>query len=319
MVEERGARAEERGGAAVAQLPLTVRAAVAALEDALRAGGVELPRDEARDLIAALLDVPRFWPTLNADAPVERALWAQASAAARRRAAGAPFAYAVGRAAFRHLTLDVDERVLVPRQETETLVEEVLRLTRGGAGTAVDIGTGSGAIALALASEGRFDRVIATDLSLDALAVARRNAELLAPALRAPVEFRHGAYCAPLAGVRASLVVSNPPYIAFDEATTLPASVRDWEPGVALYAGGGGMAAIVAIVRGAADVLEPGGLLALEVDSRRASLAAERVAADGRYREIAVLRDLAGRERIVTARRSDDRNPGTAAGHQGER
>ena len=305
MVSEgRGAGSEERGGSVVAEFPLTVRAAVAALEDALRAGGIEQPKDEARDMLAALLDVPRFWPTLNADAPVERDLWAQARTAAARRVAGAPFAYAVGRAAFRHLTLDVDERVLVPRQETETLVEEVLRLTSGGAGTAVDIGTGSGAIALALASEGRFAHVIATDLSLDALAVARRNAALLAGALRATVEFRQGAFCAPLAGVRASLVVSNPPYIAFEEATGLPPSVRDWEPGVALFAGAGGMAAIAEIVRGAADILEPGGLLALEVDSRRASLAAERVAADGRYREIAVLRDLAGRERIVVARRT---------------
>ena len=311
MGEERGVRSGDRGSTAVAELPLTVRAAVAALEDVLRTGGVELPRDEARDMLAALLDVPRFWPTLNADAPVERALWTQARAAAARRVAGAPFAYAVGRAAFRHLTLDVDERVLVPRQETETLVEEVLRLTSGGAGTAVDIGTGSGAIALALASEGRFDRVIATDLSLDALAVARRNAELLAGALRATVEFRHGAFCAPLGGVRASLVVSNPPYIAFDEAIGLPPSVRDWEPGVALFAAEGGMAAIAEIVRGAAGILEPGGLLALEVDSRRASLAAERVAADGRYREIAVLRDLAGRERIVVARGAGTGEPGT--------
>jgi release factor glutamine methyltransferase len=98
--------------------------------------------------------------------------------------------------------------------------------------------------------------------------------------------------------------VSNPPYIAHAEAAELPASVRDWEPGVALFSGRNGMAAIETIVREAAEVLEPGGVLALEVDSRRASLAAECVAVDGRYRDICVVRDLAGRERIVTARRT---------------
>ena len=308
--EGSGAGSRERGASPaslVAELPLTVRAAVAALEDSLTMAGVPEARAEARDMIAALLDVPRFWPTLNADAPLERETWAQARRAAAKRAAGAPFAYAVGRAAFRQLTLDVDERVLIPRQETETLVEEVLRLTNGGAGTAVDIGTGSGAIALALACEGRFDRVVATDVSADALAVARHNAALLHAALRAPVEFRLGAYCAPLQGERAALVVSNPPYIAFDEAPTLPPTVRDWEPGVALFAADNGMAAIATIVRGAAEVLERDGLLAMEVDSRRASLAAELVASHGAYRMVAVTRDLTGRERIVTARRGGER------------
>ena len=288
----------------VANLPLTVRSAVGALEVMLATAGVAEARQEARDIVAALLDVPRFWPSVNAESALDRETWAAAERAARKRSSGAPFAYAVGRAAFRHLTLDVDERVLIPRQETETLVEEVLRLTEGTWGVAIDVGTGSGAIALALASEGWFDRVVATDVSLDALAVARRNVELLDGALRCEVQLRHGAFLAPVRGERATLVVSNPPYIAHAEAGELPASVRDWEPGIALFAGRNGMTAIETIVREAAEVLEAGGVLALEVDSRRASLAAECVAVDGRYRDIAVVRDLAGRERIVTARRS---------------
>ena len=283
-VGERGAHPHASGGhpagSTVATLPLTVRSAV-----------------------AALLDVPRFWPSVNAEAPLERDTWEAAVRAARKRASGAPFAYAVGRAAFRNLTLDVDERVLIPRQETEQLVEEVLSLTGGLGELAIDVGTGSGAIALALATEGRFARVIGTDVSRDALLVAGRNVELVRGALRCPVELRHGAYLAPLRGERATLVVSNPPYIAHAEAEELPSSVRDWEPGIALYAGRNGMAAIATIVREAAAVLEPGGLLAMEVDSRRASLAAECVASDGRYRDVAVTRDLAGRDRIVTARR----------------
>ena len=158
----------------------------------LAAAGVPLPRDEARDAIAALLDVPRFWSVTHAREAAEPALREAALRAVRRRAAGAPFAYAVGRSAFRHLTLDVDERVLVPRQETELLPELVLARVRAPGGVAVDVGTGSGAIALALASEGSFERVVATDVSLDALAVARRNAELVAPALREVVRAHLG-------------------------------------------------------------------------------------------------------------------------------
>lgn len=281
----------------------TIGALRAELATVLDAAGVPLPRDEARDVIAALLDVPRFWPAMHAGAPADAGLRAQALRAVGRRVAGAPFAYAVGRSAFRHMTLDVDERVLIPRQETELLPELVLeRLTAAG-GVAVDVGTGSGAIALALASEGRFDRVIATDVSLDALEVARGNVALLAGALRAPVELRHGAGLAPLGGERVCVVVSNPPYIAYGELAALPASVRDWEPALALCCGGEGLAVTADIVRDAAAALLPGGLLALEVDARRAGLVAERVATDGRYADVAVRLDLAGRERFVLATR----------------
>ena len=281
----------------------TVGSLIGHLTGLLAEAEVERAGDEARDIVAALVDQPRFWPSLNRAVMLDEATCRQARRAAERRATGAPFAYCVGRAAFRHLTLDVDERVLIPRQETEQLVEIVLR-EAGRGGTAIDIGTGSGAIAFALASEGRFDRVVATDLSLDALAVARRNLLLLAPALRAPVELRHGAHLAPVRELRASVVVSNPPYIALDEAAALPRAVRDWEPALALYSGDAGLATTRAIVAGAARVLDPGGLLALEVDCRRSSLVAELLASDGRYERISVELDLAGRERFVLARRS---------------
>jgi release factor glutamine methyltransferase len=273
---------------------------LADLATALTAARVEEPRAIARDILAAVLDVPRSWPGLNLDAACDAGSAAAAGQAAARIVEGAPFAYAVGRAWFRHLTLDVDERVLIPRPETELLVELVLEATQGGGGLAVDVGTGSGAIALALATEGAFDRVVATDVSLDALDVARRNRERLNE-LRGVVEFRHGSLLAPVRGERARAVVSNPPYIAHDEAAALPRAVRDWEPPVALFSDGGGVAATAALIREAADVLEPAGLLALEVDSRRAALIAGIAAADGRYREVAVRRDLAQRERFVTA------------------
>ena len=283
--------------------PSTLGTLLSELTAGLEGAGIALPRDEARDIVAAVLDVPRFWPSTNREALVDATAVDEARQAAAARARGAPFAYAVGRAAFRHLTLAVDERVLIPRQETELLVDLVLEAEHGGRGTIADVGTGSGAIALALATEGAFDRVIATDVSRDALDVAARNAAFLRDELRSPVDFLQGSLLAPLGGMRLRAVVSNPPYIAFAELDDLPASVRDWEPPLALLSGDEGLAATRAIVRDASAVLEPGGLLALEVDTRRASLVAEAVAANGSYRDVAVHLDLTGRERFVLARR----------------
>jgi release factor glutamine methyltransferase len=269
----------------------------------LGGAGVALARDEARDIVAAVLDVPRFWPNANTGTLVDATAVEEARQAAAARARGAPFAYAVGRAAFRYLTLAVDDRVLIPRQETEVLVDLVLEAEQGGRGTLVDVGTGSGAIALALATEGNFERVIATDVSRAALDVAERNAAFVRDDLRAPVEFLHGSLLAPLAGLRVRALVSNPPYIAFGEIEELPASVRDWEPPLALLSADEGMATTRVIVRDAPSVLESGGLLALEVDTRRASLVAEALASNGSYRDVAVHLDLTGRERFVLARR----------------
>lgn len=280
---------------------------VAALTTELQAALGDATARQAHDIIAALLDVPRFWPSSNTAEVMDTGVCTAARRAVAKLRRGAPFAYAVGRGTFRHLTLDVDERVLIPRPETEVLVDEVLRLTQSGGpagGVAVDVGTGSGAIALALASEGNFARVIGTDVSRDAIEVARRNATLVAGALRAEVEFRHGSLLGPVSGVAVAAVVSNPPYIAHGEAASLPASVRDWEPALALFSGGDGMVATRAIVRGAAGLLQPGGILALEVDTRRAMLAAELVATDVRYCDVAVRLDLTGRERFVLARRA---------------
>jgi release factor glutamine methyltransferase len=273
------------------------------IADELESGGIALARDEARDIVAAVLDVPRFWPATNKDALIDATAVEEAVRAAAARVRGAPFAYAVGRAAFRYLTLAVDERVLIPRQETELLVDLVLEAEQGGRGTVADVGTGAGAIALALATEGQFDRVLATDVSRDALSVAEQNAAFLRDDLRAPVDFLHGSLLAPLGGMQLNVVVSNPPYIAFAELEELPASVRDWEPPLALVSGDQGLATTRAIIREAPAVLVPGGLLALEVDTRRASLVAEAVASDGSYREVSVRLDLTGRERFVLARR----------------
>ncbi len=262
---------------------------------------------EARELLAALHDMPRHWPTVDRAAPIDDDAWYRGLDAAAARVSGEPLQYAAGRASFRHLTLDVDPRVLIPRPETELLVDLVLdavRATPGG--MAVDVGTGSGAIALALASEGRFDRVIGTDVSRDAIDVARRNAERCASVLRTPIEMRHGSLLAPVRERGLAVVVSNPPYIAFEEAAELPAAVRDWEPSIALFSSSDGMATTALLITEAADALATGGLLALEVDVRRAAVVAALAASHGAYGDVQVKLDLTGRERFVVARRLED-------------
>lgn len=266
--------------------------------------GVSRPATEARDLIAAVLDRPRFWSSLHAESLPDEATRQRLRNAAQRRAAGAPFAYAVGSAAFRYLTLEVDERVLIPRPETEQLVDIVLRWARPGQVVA-DIGTGSGAIALALASEGRFRRVLATDVCSDALELARRNAAMHAESLTAELEFRAGRGLAPLRSECVDVIVSNPPYIAPHEMRELPRLVRDWEPAQALTCANDGLEVTEAIIEGAPQRLTPGGLLALEVDCRRAQRVADAAASTGAYRNISVRRDAAGRDRFLVANTRD--------------
>lgn len=213
-----------------------------------------------------------------------------------------PLQYAEGKAYFRQLELHVDERVLIPRPETEVVVDWALRLAGGGGGIAVDLGTGSGAIALSLALEGSFERVIATDVSADAIEAAAANLARLAPTLRAPVELRLGSFLAPVLGVGARLLVSNPPYVAARELHALPANVRGWEPPLALLSGEDGMAATATIIEGAHRVLAPGGWLVLETDSTRARAAEALVRAHDRFTDIAVHADLTGRDRVLVAR-----------------
>ncbi len=279
---------------------------VAESADAFARAGIDRARDEARDLVAAVLDRPRFWPSLHAGERPAPEVTAAIRAAAARRSSGAPFAYAVGRSAFRFLTLGVDERVLIPRPETEQLVDLVLGapVTRSGGGVAVDVGTGSGAIALALAAEARFDMVIATDVSADALAVARRNAMALAPSLRTRMLFAAGAGLLPVGNTRARVIVSNPPYIAFSEMSELPPLVRNWEPALALCCADDGLAITRDVVAGAASLLETGGLLALEADSRRTEDVARLAQASGAFVDVVIRRDLTGRNRFVLATRA---------------
>src|SRR6266513_399434 len=257
-------------------LPIgTIGDLLAGCASMLESEGVADPQREAREIVAAVLDVPKFWAAANSVADASPDVAKAVIKAAMRRAMGAPLAYAVGRASFRHLTLEVDERVLIPRVETEVLVERVLERCDAKARRVADIGTGSGAIALSLAFEGEFARVFATDISLDAIHVAAANAASLGKVLKSPVEFRHGSLLAPLKREMLHAIVCNPPYVSFAELPDLPADVRDWEPSLALLSAQDGLSVTRELVRQTPQHLVSGGLLAIEVDTRRAGTVAE--------------------------------------------
>jgi release factor glutamine methyltransferase len=286
-------------------LPIgTIGDLLAGCTSMLESEGVPEAQREAREIVAAVLDVPKFWAAANAVADASPQVARSVIRAAMRRASGMPLAYAVGRASFRHISLEVDERVLIPRVETEVLVDRVLERCTPKTRAIADIGTGSGAIALSLAFEAEFDRVIATDVSLDAINVASANAKSFSDALKSPVEFRNGSLLAPLRGERLDAIVCNPPYISFAEIADLPADVRDWEPSLALLCAQDGLSVTRELVSRAPEALVHGGFLALEVDTVRAGTVAEMIAVDGRYAEVDVLLDLTGRERFVFARRT---------------
>jgi release factor glutamine methyltransferase len=212
-----------------------------------------------------------------------------------RRAAGEPLAYVTGWTGFRRLILATDSRALIPRPETEGLVELALAKVRHG--SAADIGTGTGAIALALADEGAFDTVIGIDLDADALALSRANGARLG----LTVDWVQGDLVAPLAGRQLDLIISNPPYLTEAEYASLDPSVRDYEPRLALPSGVDGLTAIRRLLDEGREVLIPGGWMVLEVDSRRAGATAALAEGFG-WRDVSVLDDLFGRARYLLAR-----------------
>jgi len=262
--------------------------------------GFHNPRLNAELLLAGSLGLKRLDLYLQFDRPLKADELADFKARLLRRAKHEPLQYIEGTAAFRDLVLRVDPRVLIPRPETEVLVQEVLDWAAGRDGlAALDVGTGSGAIALALATEGPFAQVVAVDVSPDALEVARGNAAEAAPA--APVDFRLGSLYDAVAGERFHVIASNPPYVGQEERAGLDAEVRDWEPATALFAGVGGLDVIRPLVDGAAGHLHPGGLLAMEIGAAQADAVCALVRATGAFAAPRVRKDLAGRDRIVLA------------------
>lgn len=263
--------------------------------------GVEGGRLDAELMLAHVLEMGRLDLYLQHDRPLLPEELEAFKALLKRRAAREPVQHILGTAAFRELEISVDSRALIPRPETEILVEEVLRWSREVPEpelTAVDIGTGTGAIALSLLKEGPFKRVVATDASPQALDLARENAERLG--LEERVDFRLGPDYMPLEpGEEFHVVVSNPPYIPQGDREGLAPEVREWDPPEALFAGPEGLDTLLRLVEGAGGFLQGRGLLALEVGSGQAAKVVRAMERTGSFREIRIRPDLAGRERIV--------------------
>jgi release factor glutamine methyltransferase len=261
---------------------------------ALEAARVESPRLDAEVLLAHALGVDRAALWLDPDREVsgDASRWFR-EAIRRRTVERAPVAYIVGRKGFRHLDLEVDSRVLVPRPESEHLVEAVLDLPHSA--RVHDVGTGSGAIALALKHERPDLRVSASDVSPDALAVARANAQRLGLDVAfTQADLLHGI------DPHLDAVVANPPYVEDAFRSTMAPDVLRHEPHLALFAGAEGLNVIRPLVTQAAAT--DATLLALEVGHEQAPVVRALVAAAG-FPDVDVVHDLAGHERVVLGRR----------------
>jgi release factor glutamine methyltransferase len=272
---------------------VTLQEVLRAATEHLERKGVENPRLDAERILAETLGLTRIELYMQHDRPLTEAERASARALVGRRASREPLAYVLGSWGFRRLILKTDSRALVPRPETETLVEAALELLRGVDRPAVlDVGTGTGAIALAIADEHPGARVTAIDRSPAALALARENAtELGADLVLLEADLADGLPTGPF-----DLVVSNPPYVPAAELEELEPEVRDWEPREALLDDG----QTELLAARARDLLVPGGWLLLETHGERAPSIAEACAALG-YEPTTIRRDLAGRERVVEA------------------
>jgi release factor glutamine methyltransferase len=275
---------------------VTAGDALRAAEAELAGAGIETPRVDAELLLAHVLGTGRTRLYAERARELSREEQARIDELVARRARREPLAYVLGEWGFRRLTLKIDRRALVPRPETEVVVERCLELLRGRAEPDVlDVGVGSGAIALALADEHPGARVTGVDASPGALALARENAEAtgLADRVRlAEHDLRSG-----FGDRRFDLVVSNPPYIQERELSALQPELR-WEPREALVGNGHTDAVAAAAVR----ALRPGGQLVLEVADGAAGTVAARLGNLG-FTAIRITRDLTGTERVVEGRR----------------
>jgi len=276
---------------------MTLGGALSAASARLAESGIESARLEAELLLArACDDCARalLYAELDRELTPDQIAAFEANIARRERRE--PLAYVLGEWGFRRLTLKTDRRALIPRPETEVVVERALEHIRDqSAPDVLDVGTGTGAIALAIADEHEGARVTAVDVSPGAIALARENLELAG--VNGRVHLVEHDLTSGLGESQFDLVVSNPPYVEPEELETLQPEVRDWEPHVALVAHG----ATEAVARAATEALRPGGWLVLET----AACAGERIRSllsDLGFERATITPDLAGRDRVVEGR-----------------
>jgi release factor glutamine methyltransferase len=255
----------------------------------------ESPRLDAELLLARALDLPRSYLYAHPDDVLDNAAAARFLKTVEQRLEGLPLAYITGEKEFWSLPLAVGPGALVPRPETELLVELALReIPRGSALSVADLGTGSGAIAIALASERPACRIVATDISAAALLIAKHNA---AKHGLGNIEFVEGDWTTPLADRQFDLIVSNPPYVRIDDPAL---DELRFEPKVALASGSDGFDAIRTLARDCGRLLIPSGALMLEHGADQHDEVARILAAEG-WSDIECFSDLAGRPRVTRA------------------
>jgi release factor glutamine methyltransferase len=281
---------------------MTIAEAWMAGREHLIALGIDEAGITAEVLLRHVLALDRSALYLSWSKPIDDEAWRRFQHLLEERARGRPVAYITGHREFLGLDFIVDERVLIPRPETEVLVETVLDVVREVASPAIaDVGTGSGAIAVSVAALRPDAAVVATDLSADALEVARANAVRHGVADR--IRFLQGDLLAPLrvADARLDVLACNPPYVAAEAAANLPREIREFEPAMAVVTPGPADAIHAQLIHGAPEVLAPEGWLAVEVAAGQAPRIVELLHRSGRFEIPRIRRDGLGWDRVVAA------------------
>lgn len=282
---------------------MTIQEILREAAKALEAADIPSARLDAEVLLSSCLGCERLNFYKNPDKTVSQMQLGAFRNLIARRLQWEPVAYITGRKEFWSFTLEVNSSVLIPRPDTEILVEEAVDICHNFTSIPVrilDIGTGSGAIALALASEIDDAKVMATDISAAALALAQKNAAALG--LKERIDFRQGNLFEPVDGLF-DLIVSNPPYIALMEYEELPVSVKAFEPREALLSGESGLEFYEKLIHSAPAYLKKNGWLLLEIGAKQEKGIRIILKASGFYKSIKMLRDYAGLPRVIKARR----------------
>jgi len=282
---------------------MTVRDILYESTKALEAVNIATARLDAEVLLSSCLGCERLNFYKNPDKIVSQIQLGAFRNFIARRLQWEPVAYITGRKEFWSFTLEVNSSVLIPRPDTEIIVEEAVDICHNFISLdmrILDIGTGSGAIALALASEIESAKVMATDISAAALALAQKNAAALG--MKERINFRQGNLFEPVDGLF-DLIVSNPPYIAANDYEELPASVKDFEPREALLAGESGLEFYEKLIYSAAAYLKKNGWLLLEIGAKQEAGIRGILEASGFYESVDLRRDYAGMPRVIKARR----------------
>ncbi|MBH0182801.1 MAG: peptide chain release factor N(5)-glutamine methyltransferase [Nitrospira sp.] len=286
----------------------TIEALVVWIRHALEQAGVETAAQESRWLVAHALELESHHLASKAQEPVSAEQWAQAVSLASRRAAREPLQYILGTQEFCGLEFQVSPAVLIPRPETEVLVQEAVRaVDLDKESVLVDVGTGSGCVAVALAAILGNARIVAVDRSPQALVVAKGNAERHAVAEK--IEWMESDLLSALrergmAGT-VDIIVSNPPYIAEADWAGLQPEVREFEPRSALFSGPTGTEFHERLLRESKEFLVPGGTLVMEIGQGQCAAVRQMAEHIGGYAPLRVVEDEAGIERVVIARRPD--------------